>query len=88
MAGGGPRQLQSYAADLVRGPDGRWHVIADRTGAPEGAAYALENRRMLSRIFPEVFRNQEIWQVSNFFEAWQDVLQRTAGPVSNPASRC
>ncbi len=77
--------LQSYAADLVRGPDGRWQVIADRTGAPGGAAYALENRRMLSRIFPEVFRNQEIWQVSNFFEAWQDVLQRTAGPVSNPS---
>ncbi|MBV9654724.1 MAG: circularly permuted type 2 ATP-grasp protein [Acetobacteraceae bacterium] len=76
--------MQAYAADLVRGPDGRWQVIGDLTEAPGGAAYALENRRMLSRIFPEVFRNQEIWQLSNFFEAWQDALQRAAGPVSNP----
>lgn len=85
---GAPRSIpmmQSYAADLVRGQDGRWHVLADRTGAPGGAAYALENRRMLSRVFPEVFRSQEIWQVSPFFETWQDVLQRTAGPVSNPS---
>ncbi len=50
--------MQSYAADLVRGPDGRWVVLADRTGGPGGAAYALENRRMLARMLPEVFRGQ------------------------------
>ncbi len=75
--------MQSYAADLVRGSDGRWVVIADRTGGPGGAAYALENRRMLSRIFPELFRVQQIRQLSTFFETWQDVLQRAAGPVRN-----
>jgi uncharacterized circularly permuted ATP-grasp superfamily protein/uncharacterized alpha-E superfamily protein len=70
--------LQFYAADLVRGPDGAWRVLADRTGAPSGAAYALENRRMLSRIFPELFRSQEIWPLAPFFESWQAGLQRLA----------
>jgi uncharacterized circularly permuted ATP-grasp superfamily protein len=36
--------LHVYAADLARSPDGRWWVIADRTQAPSGAGYALENR--------------------------------------------
>ena len=36
--------LHLYAADLARSPDGRWCVIGDRTQAPSGAGYALENR--------------------------------------------
>ncbi len=34
----------TYAADLARAPDGRWWVLGDRTQAPSGAGYALENR--------------------------------------------
>ena len=48
----GGRYLQLYAADLGRGPDGRWWVLGDRTQAPSGAGYALENRLVLSRAFP------------------------------------
>ncbi|MBV8401327.1 MAG: circularly permuted type 2 ATP-grasp protein, partial [Acetobacteraceae bacterium] len=70
--------LHFYAADLVRGPDGTWRVLADRTDTPTGAAYAIENRRMLGRFFPELFRTQEIWRVLPFFETWQTVLQRLA----------
>jgi uncharacterized circularly permuted ATP-grasp superfamily protein len=47
------RQLIFYAADLVRGPDGRIWVMADRTQAPSGAGYALENRTVMARTFPE-----------------------------------
>jgi uncharacterized circularly permuted ATP-grasp superfamily protein len=40
----GGRFLHFYAADLVRSSDGAFHVLADRTQAPAGAGYALENR--------------------------------------------
>src|SRR5262249_7080559 len=48
--------LHFYAADLARSPDGRWWVIGDRTQAPSGAGYALENRIIISRTFPQLFR--------------------------------
>ena len=44
-----------YSADVVRGRDGRFSVLADRPQAPSGVGYALENRIVLSRLLPEVF---------------------------------
>ncbi len=48
----GGHHLRLYAADLARGPDGRWQVLADRTQAPSGLGWALENRMVLARTFP------------------------------------
>ena len=45
----GGAHLRFYAVDLGRSPDGRWWVLGDRTQAPSGAGYALENRLALSR---------------------------------------
>src|SRR5579872_7009289 len=45
--------LHLHATDLARSPDGQWWVISDRTQAPSGAGYALENRIVLSRILPD-----------------------------------
>ncbi len=73
-----PRHLQLYAADLVRGPDGAWRVLADRTGEPAGLAYVLENRRIMARVLPELFKTMEVSQVRSFFDTWQDALQRLA----------
>ncbi|MEL0027697.1 MAG: circularly permuted type 2 ATP-grasp protein, partial [Perlucidibaca sp.] len=39
--------LHVYGVDLARAPDGRWWVMADRTQAPSGAGYALENRQVV-----------------------------------------
>ena len=47
--------LNVYAADLARAPDGRWWLLADRTQAPSGAGYALENREILEQVHPEAF---------------------------------
>ena len=41
--------LHLIAADMIRDPDGRWRVMADRTGAPNGVGLARENRRMVAR---------------------------------------
>ena len=48
---------------MLRGPDGAWRVLADRTGQAQGLAYALENRRILSRVVPELFQSQRIQQL-------------------------
>jgi uncharacterized circularly permuted ATP-grasp superfamily protein/uncharacterized alpha-E superfamily protein len=72
------RQINLYAADLIRGPDGNWCVLADRTGEPAGLAYAAENRRIMARVLPELFRSVEVTQLRPFFDAWQDSLQRMA----------
>src|SRR5436190_16000579 len=52
----GGRYLNLYAADVGRGPDGRWWVLGDRTQAPSGAGYALENRLVLSRAFTSLYK--------------------------------
>jgi uncharacterized circularly permuted ATP-grasp superfamily protein/uncharacterized alpha-E superfamily protein len=80
------QRLQLYAADLVRGPDGAWRVVSDRTGAPAGLGTAGENRRLLARVLPEVFRPVQVRQLRPFFDRWQDSLQRLAPPGrANPA---
>lgn len=69
------RALSFYAADMIRGPDGAWRVLADRTGQAQGIAYALENRRILARIVPELFQNQKIRHLRPFLEMTGDTLQ-------------
>jgi uncharacterized circularly permuted ATP-grasp superfamily protein/uncharacterized alpha-E superfamily protein len=70
--------LHFYAADLLRGPDGAWRVLADRTAGPTGVGYARENRRLLNRVIPELFRSVQVRQLRPFFDVWQDALQRLA----------
>ena len=82
----GDTWLHLYAADLARSPDGRWWVIADRTQSPAGAGYALENRLIVSRIFPEQFRDLGVRQLDSFFRAFQDNLARTAPHEGEPPS--
>jgi uncharacterized circularly permuted ATP-grasp superfamily protein/uncharacterized alpha-E superfamily protein len=73
--------LHNYAVDLARSPDGRWWVIADRTQAPSGAGYALENRLIVSHVFPEMFRDLHVQHVADFFRDQQDGLAALA-PVA------
>jgi uncharacterized circularly permuted ATP-grasp superfamily protein len=78
--------LHLYAVDLVRGPDGYWRVLADRTSAPAGPGMARENRRLLGRVMPEAFRGAQVRSMRPFFDLWQDALQRLAPPeVGDPA---
>lgn len=68
--------LQTTAADLLRGPDGAWRVLADRSSRAAGLGQARENRRLLARAFPDLFRGQHVRPLGPFFEAWQDALSR------------
>ncbi len=75
------RFLQNYAADLVRGSDGQWRVLADRTSAAPGIGYARESRRLLARVMPELFRPSQVRQLRPFFDAWQDALLNVVQPL-------
>ncbi len=76
--------LFQYAADLARSPDGHWWVVNDRTQAPSGAGYALENRLIVSRVFPQLFRDLQVQHLAAFFEALRDALLRWAPRGGGP----
>jgi uncharacterized circularly permuted ATP-grasp superfamily protein/uncharacterized alpha-E superfamily protein len=70
--------LHLLAVDLGRSADGEWRVLADRTQAPSGAGYALENRIVLSRSLPEAFRDCQVQRLASFFRAHRDALTALA----------
>ncbi|WP_036167798.1 circularly permuted type 2 ATP-grasp protein [Massilia sp. 9096] len=68
--------LHFYAVDLARAPDGRWWVVADRTQGPSGAGYALENRAIMTPIFPDLLRELKVQSPAGFFRTVHDSLVR------------
>jgi uncharacterized circularly permuted ATP-grasp superfamily protein/uncharacterized alpha-E superfamily protein len=68
------RYLHLYAADLSRAADGQWYVMADRVQSPAGAGYALENRLLLSRTLPDIFRDHHVQRLAPFFSAVRQML--------------
>lgn len=66
--------LHFYAVDLARAPDGRWWVMADRTQAPFGAGYALENRAIIAPTFPDLLRELKVQPLGRFFRTMHDSL--------------
>jgi uncharacterized circularly permuted ATP-grasp superfamily protein/uncharacterized alpha-E superfamily protein len=66
--------LRIYAADIARGPDGQWRVLRDRTQAPSGRGYALENRLALRQSIPDIYRNLRAARHAPFFQALQAEL--------------
>jgi uncharacterized circularly permuted ATP-grasp superfamily protein/uncharacterized alpha-E superfamily protein len=68
IAPAGGRFLHFYAADLVRQSSGAWNVLVDRTQAPSGAGYALENRIIVSRVLPDEFRECHVERLAPYFQ--------------------
>lgn len=64
----GGHQLHFYAADIGRGPNGKWRVLADHTRTPTGAGYALENRLAMSRVLPGLQARLNIERLAPFFD--------------------
>jgi uncharacterized circularly permuted ATP-grasp superfamily protein/uncharacterized alpha-E superfamily protein len=70
--------LHMLAVDLARSPDGHWWVLADRTQAPSGSGYALENRTIVSDVLPDLFRTSNVLRLSHFFRAQREALTNLA----------
>jgi uncharacterized circularly permuted ATP-grasp superfamily protein len=68
------RYLSLYTADLARAPSGSFWVIGDRTQAPSGAGDALENRVVLSRVLPSLYRDAQVHRLALFFRTLRATL--------------
>lgn len=74
----GKRYLHLAAVDLGRGPGGEILVLGHRSQTPAGAGYTLENRIVLSRMLPEVFRECNVQRLALFFRTFRDQLRALA----------
>lgn len=74
----GGRDLVLTATDLCRTPDGSWVAISDRTQAPSGAGYAMEDRRVVAQVLADVYRQTPIQRIGPFFHALRQALAHAA----------
>ncbi|HEX2677972.1 MAG TPA: circularly permuted type 2 ATP-grasp protein [Polyangiales bacterium] len=72
----GARYIHLYAADLARDANGNFWALGDRTQAPSGMGYALENRVVLSRAFAGLYRECRVERLAPFFRSLLDVVHR------------
>ncbi|HEY1225988.1 MAG TPA: circularly permuted type 2 ATP-grasp protein, partial [Ramlibacter sp.] len=66
--------LHIAAFDLARDPDGQWWVVSQRTQAPSGLGYLLENRLITSRSFPAAFSELKVQRLAATYRALYDGL--------------
>ncbi len=71
----GGTHLHIAAFDLARGPDGQWAVVSQRTQAPSGLGYLLENRLLISRQFPQAFEAMNIQRLAASYRVWVESLK-------------
>lgn len=76
-------RLVTYAADIARDAAGNFITMSDRAQAPSGAGYALENRVVISRVFPSLYRDAQVHRLAPFFRSLRSAL-RDAAPESSP----
>jgi len=65
-------------SDLVRDRDGTLYVLEDNLRVPSGVSYMLENRLVMKRIFPELFRSNAILPIDDYPSQLYDMLQAMA----------
>jgi len=71
--------------DLVRAGDGEYYVLEDNLRVASGVSYMLENRRMMARLIPELFAQQQIAPVDRYPDALLEVLRQCApANIDNP----
>ena len=72
----GGTHLHIAAFDLAHGPDGNWWVVSQRTQAPSGLGYLLENRLAVSRLFPQAFESLQVQRLGGTYRALIDSMKR------------
>ena len=70
--------LHFCAFELGRGPDGGWWVLGDRTQAPSGAGFALENRVATTRALSDIYGKLHVHRLAGFFRDFRDALNDIA----------
>jgi uncharacterized circularly permuted ATP-grasp superfamily protein len=70
--------------DIVKHSDGEYYVLEDNLRTPSGVSYMLENRKMMMRLFPELFANQRIRPVDHYPDLLVQTLRSVARDTRNP----
>ena len=77
-----PNRVYSNIAgiDLVRHSDGKYYVLEDNLRTPSGVSYMIENRKMMMRLFPELFERQTVLPVQHYPALLLETLRAAAPP--------
>ena len=78
------QRLFMIAADLGRDSRGQWKVISDRTQAPSGAGYAMQNRRVVSRVMPEIYHQANLHRLTPSSKRCASLVDAAPGAVEDP----
>ena len=78
-----PNRVYSHVSgiDLVRHEDGTYYVLEDNLRTPSGVSYMLENRKMMMRLFPELFARQHVHPVEHYPGLLLETLRAAAPPA-------
>lgn len=76
--------LHVAAFDLARDGEGNWWVVSQRTQAPSGLGYLLENRLVISRLFPEAFHDLRVQRLAGTYRALVDSLRAHCPQAEGP----
>ena len=74
----GETRLHLCASDLARSPNGCWWTTGFRTRAPFGLGYVIENRLMMTQLFPELYKDNHLHRIAPFFVALREKLSSLA----------
>ncbi|KGF78136.1 hypothetical protein IA69_32195, partial [Massilia sp. JS1662] len=83
-----PNDVYSHIAgiDIVRAPDasgsGEYYVLEDNLRVPSGVSYMLENRKMMMRLFPELFSQNRVAPVAHYPDLLLETLRASAPPAT------
>jgi uncharacterized circularly permuted ATP-grasp superfamily protein len=85
----GRQYLHVVGTDLVRDLNGQFLVLEDNGRTPSGVSYVLENRAVLKKVFPELFRHCRVRRVEDYPQRLREALlsvapeapARQAGPT-------
>ncbi|HEY3594240.1 MAG TPA: circularly permuted type 2 ATP-grasp protein, partial [Polyangiaceae bacterium] len=74
------RRIHVAGFDIVRDGDGRWLVLEDNVRVPSGIAYAIQNRRLTQRVFPELVPHGDLWDPEEAPKLLRHTLEESAPP--------
>ena len=83
-----PNDIYSHicGVDIVRAPDangdGEYYVLEDNLRVPSGVSYMLENRKMMMRLFPELFSQNRVAPVAHYPDLLLETLRASAPPAT------
>ncbi len=78
--------LNFLAFEVGRGPDGAWWVLGDRTQAPSGVGFALQNRVATARCFADHYGQANVHRLAGFFRSFRDQLNGMRNQLTNRVS--